>query len=143
MGLLIVVNIGVVFEPICFHKKENAMNYVGIDLHKQTISVRVVSQERKGSARRTFRCRQPERIRADFAELGEFQAAIEATASYEWLWVLLDPLADRIVLAHPGKMRLIAERTRESDKLDAEVLAVFLAGLRSGRPQRLETGVSS
>ena len=121
------VNIGVVFEPICFHKKENAMNFVGIDLHKQTISVCVVSQERKVSARRTFRCRQPDLIRAYFAALGEFQAVIEATASYEWLWVLLDPLADRIVLAHPGKMRIIAESTRKSDKLDAEVLAAFLA----------------
>lgn len=127
MGLLNVVNIGVVFEPICFHKKENAMNFVGIDLHKQTISVCVVSQERKVSARRTFRCCQPDRIRVYFAELGEFQAVIEATASYEWLWVLLEPLADRIVLAHPGKMRIIAESTRKSDKLDAEVLAAFLA----------------
>ena len=64
MGLLNVVNIGVVFEPICFHKKENAMNFVGIDLHKQTISVCVVSQERKVSARQRFLCRQPDRIRA-------------------------------------------------------------------------------
>ncbi len=30
MGLLNVVNIGVVSEPICFHKKENAMKFVGI-----------------------------------------------------------------------------------------------------------------
>ncbi len=127
MGLLNVVNIGVVFEPICFHKKENAMNFVGIDLHKQTISVCIVSQERQVSARRRFLCRQPDRIRAYFAELGEFQAVIEATASYEWLWALLEPLADRIVLAHPGKMRIIAESTRKSDKLDAEVLAAFLA----------------
>ena len=94
MGLLNVVNIGVVFEPICFHKKENAMNFVGIDLHKQTISVCVVSQERKVSARRTFRCAQPDGIRAYFATLSEFQAVIEATVSYEWLWVLLEPLAD-------------------------------------------------
>ncbi len=103
------------------------MNFVGIDLHKQTISVCVVSQERKVSARQRFLCRQPDRIRAYFAALGEFQAVIEATASYEWLWVLLEPLADRIVLAHPGKMRIIAESTRKSDKLDAEVLAAFLA----------------
>ncbi len=38
MGLLNVVNIGVVFEPICFHKKENAMNFVGIDLHNPDIA---------------------------------------------------------------------------------------------------------
>lgn len=127
MGLLTVVNIGVVYEPLCFHKKENTMNFVGIDLHKKTITVCVVGQARRIVDRRQFFCCQPERIEAYFTELGEFQAVLEATASYEWLWILLEPLADRIVLAHPGKMRIIAESTRKSDKLDAEVLAAFLA----------------
>jgi transposase len=36
--------------------------------------------------------------------LGPFQAVMEATASYEWLWELLEPLAARLVLAHPKKM---------------------------------------
>jgi transposase len=36
-------------------------------------------------------------------------------------------MADRVVLAHPGKLRIIAESTRKSDKLDARVLADFLA----------------
>ena len=40
---------------------------------------------------------------------------------------LLGPLADRVVLAHPRKLRIIAESTRKSDKLDAQVLAEFLA----------------
>ena len=81
MGLLNVVNIGVVFEPICFHKKENAMKSVGIDLHKQTISICTVDQQRRIVDRRRLLCRQPDRIRAYFATLGEFQAVIEATAS--------------------------------------------------------------
>jgi transposase len=37
------------------------------------------------------------------------------------------PVAKRFVLAHPGKLRVIAESTRKSDKLDAQVLAEFLA----------------
>jgi transposase len=52
---------------------------------------------------------------------------VEASASTEWLLVLLEPLADRLVLAHPKKLRIIAESTRKSDKLDAKVLAEFLA----------------
>ena len=52
---------------------------------------------------------------------------IEATASYEWLVRLLEPLAQRIVLAHPKKLRIIAESTRKSDKIDARLLAEFLA----------------
>src|SRR5207245_3085714 len=40
---------------------------------------------------------------------------------------LLEPLAERIVLAHPKKLRVIAESTRKSDKIDARLLAEFLA----------------
>jgi transposase len=49
------------------------------------------------------------------------------TASYEWLWKLLEPTADRLVLAHPKRMRVIAETKYETDKLDAEKLSEFLA----------------
>jgi transposase len=103
------------------------MFYVGIDLHKKTITVCVVNQQRQVLKQQTFLCCQPERIRAFFADLGPFQAVVEATASYEWLWQLLEPLAQRLVLAHPKKLRIIAESTRKSDKLDAKVLAEFLA----------------
>ena len=67
------------------------------------------------------------RILRFFEGLGTFQAVVEATASYEWLWQLLEPVADRLVLAHPKKLRVIAESTRKSDQLDAQVLAEFLA----------------
>ena len=66
-------------------------------------------------------------LRSFFAGLGPFRAVVEATASYEWLWQVLEPLAERLVLAHPKKLRVIAESTRKSDKLDASVLADFLA----------------
>ena len=102
------------------------MNFVGIDLHKKTISLCVVDQERNVLNRKRFYCCQPERIRAFFERLGPFQAVVEATASYEWLVKLIEPLADRVVLAHPKKLRVIAESTRKSDKLDAQVLAEFL-----------------
>ncbi|UCC32284.1 MAG: IS110 family transposase [Phycisphaerales bacterium] len=103
------------------------MNFVGIDLHKKTISICVVDKERTVVDRKRFYCSEPERIAGFFKGLGSFQAAVEATASYEWLVSLIEPLADRIVLAHPKKMRIIAESTRKSDQLDAQVLAEFLA----------------
>lgn len=103
------------------------MNFVGIDLHKKTISLCVVDQERNVLDRSRFYCSQPERIVAFFEGLGVFRVVVEATASYEWLVGLLEPLADRVVLAHPKKLRIIAESTRKSDKLDAQVLAEFLA----------------
>ncbi len=80
MGLLHVVNIGVVDEPICFHKKENAMNSVGIDLHKKTISICVVGAQRRILDRRRLFCCEADRIVRYFTDLGEFQAVIEAGA---------------------------------------------------------------
>ncbi|MCD4828248.1 MAG: IS110 family transposase [Candidatus Cloacimonetes bacterium] len=103
------------------------MNFVGIDLHKKTISLCIVDQERKVLDRKGFYCDDPERIVAFFEEIGPFKAVVEATASYEWLVGLIEPLAERVLLAHPKKMRIIAESTRKSDKLDAQVLAEFLA----------------
>jgi transposase len=106
------------------------MHYVGVDLHKQTISVCVVIQAgtaREVTARRRFRCADMDRISAFFEELGSFQVVVEATASYEWFVQLVEPLAQRVLLAHPKKLRVIAESTKKSDKLDAQTLAEFLA----------------
>lgn len=103
------------------------MNYVGIDLHKKTITIHVVNQERKKVEHKRLYCQPGQPIVECFKKLVPFQAVIEATASYEWLVRLLEPLADRIILAHPQKLRIIAESTRKSDKVDAQVLAEFLA----------------
>jgi len=103
------------------------MLYVGIDLHKKSITICVVNQERQKVEQKRFACSTPEIIVAFFKKLGVFQGVVEATASYEWLVRLLEPLAERIVLAHPKKLRVIAESTRKSDKIDARLLAEFLA----------------
>jgi transposase len=103
------------------------VNYVGIDLHKKTIVLCVMNQDRKVTHRKTFACCEAEAIREFFAGLGTFRAVVEATASYEWLVELIEPLAEKVVLAHPGKLRVIAESAKKTDKLDAQVLAEFLA----------------
>ena len=103
------------------------MNYAGIDLHKQTIVLCVMNQDLKVTHRRTFACCDVQSIVAFFRELGAFQAVVEATASYEWLVELIEPLAQKVVLANPKKLRVIAESTKKTDKLDAQVLAEFLA----------------
>ena len=103
------------------------MNYIGIDLHKQSISICVVDQSRQVVIRKRFSCRREDEIESFFREARPFQAVVEATASYEWLFKRIEPLSERMILAHPGKLRVIAESTRKSDKLDAQVLAEFLA----------------
>jgi transposase len=103
------------------------VNYVGIDLHKKTIVLCVMNQDRKVTHRRTFACCEGEAIVRFFRELGDFQVVVEATASYEWLVELIEPLAKKVVLANPKKLRVIAESTKKTDKLDAQILAEFLA----------------
>lgn len=103
------------------------MKYVGIDLHKQTIVLCIVDKERTVLGRKRFSCRDVAGIESYFRGLGEFEFVVEATACYEWLVQLLEPLASRWVLCHPGRMRVIAESTRKSDQLDAQVLAEFLS----------------
>lgn len=106
------------------------MKYVGVDLHKKTISICVVVKVRGRKQvllRRRLECRDVAGIVALFRELGKFEVVVEATASYEWFVKLVEPLAHRVVLAHPKKLRVIAESKRKSDKLDAQVLAEFLA----------------
>src|SRR5690242_1278936 len=86
-----------------------------------------MNQDRKVTHRRTFACCEAEAIRAFFAGLGTFRVAVEATASYEWFVALIEPVADRVVLANPKELRVIAESAKKTDKLDAQVLAEFLA----------------
>jgi len=91
------------------------MKYVGIDLHKKTISGCVVVKERgqkKIAARKRLECRDEAGIKSWFSELGKFEVVVEATASYEWFVKLVEPLAQRVVLAHPKKLRIIAESKR-------------------------------
>jgi transposase len=106
------------------------MFYVGVDLHKKSISlcvVDLVDRARKIIERRKFRCEDEEQMAEYFAQLGEYQLVVEATASYEWFVQLVEPTADRVVLAHPGHLRVIAQSKRKTDKLDAQTLAEFLA----------------
>lgn len=103
------------------------MKYVGIDLHKKVIVLCVVNKDRKVLARCRFHCGDVDGILAFFRALGKFVFVVEATATYEWLVQRLEPLAQSWCLAHPGKLRVIAESTKKSDKLDAQTLAEFLA----------------
>ena len=117
------------------------MKYVGIDLHKKTISIWVCDEKRNKLDNKRFACSTPELIVDYFRSLGQFEAVVEATASYEWLVLLIEPYAQRVVLAHPKKLRIIAESTRKSDKIDARVLAEFLA--MDMIPDRLSTHASA
>lgn len=102
------------------------MKYVGIDLHKRIIVICVMNDKREVLERKKFQNDEEEGLREYFMGLGQFQAVFEATASYEWFYLLLEPLAVKVILAHPKKLRIIAESTQKTDKIDAYKLALFL-----------------
>ena len=116
-----------VFLDHLFPHKENLMNFVGVDLHKKLIVACVMNQDRQVLQSRRFACRDTQGLQKWFASLGAFQVVVEATAAYEWFVQFVEPLAQRVVLAHPGKLRVIAESTQKTDKIDAKLLALFLA----------------
>jgi transposase len=103
------------------------MNFIGVDLHKKIITVCVMSDELRVLARKTLYCERPEEIVEFFRQFQPFKVVVEATASYYWFVGLVEPLAEKIVLANPKKLRVIAESTKKTDRLDAQVLAEFLA----------------
>jgi transposase len=103
------------------------MHYIGVDLHKNSITVCVMNEERTILARKTLYCSQPDEILKFFRQWRPFKVVIEATAGYFWFVELIEALAERVVLANPSKLRVIAESTKKTDRLDAQTLAEFLA----------------
>ena len=102
------------------------MHYVGIDLHKRSLTVCVIDNAGGETFDRRFNCCEVSSILEFFEGLGEFEAVVEASATYEWLWRLLEPIAKRLVLAHPKKIRVIAESMKKTDRHDAYFLAWLL-----------------
>jgi hypothetical protein len=97
--------------PRGFHKRSNPTYYVGVDLHKERISiclVRLEGRKRIVVVRRRFPCSQVEGICQFLRQYVPFQVVVGAAASYDWFVGLVERGADRVVLAHPKKLRVFA-----------------------------------
>src|SRR5512135_3864517 len=103
------------------------MNFIGVDLHKKSITICVMDEKRKVLAWKTLACTQTDEIVEFCRQFRPFKVVVEATASYLWFVELVEPWAEKVVLANPKKLRVIAESTKKTDRLDAQVLAEFLA----------------
>jgi transposase len=103
------------------------MNFIGVDLHKKIITVCVMAENRVVLGRKTLYCNHPDQVVEFCLQFRPFKVVLEATANYLWLVDRLEPLAQRVVLANPKKLRVIAESTKKTDRLDAQILAEFLA----------------
>jgi transposase len=66
-----------------------------------------------------------ERIVETFRTFGTFRAVVEATGTYRWFQRLVSQLGT-VLLAHPGKLRIMVQRRCKTDNLDAQLLANLL-----------------
>jgi len=102
------------------------MLYVGVDAHKKRSHLAVmdgnggllksveVSSTREGFAKALGRYRRP------------MKAVVEACYTWEPIYDWLDELVDEVTLAHPLKVRAIADARIKTDRIDAETLAHLL-----------------
>lgn len=102
------------------------MLYVGVDAHKKTSWITVMDDKGKILKRQQVATSRQEVRRS----LGRYRQPLKAVleASYSWgpIYDWLDEVADEVILAHPGKIRAIAEARIKTDKIDSETLAHLL-----------------
>ncbi len=120
------------------------MNYVGIDVHKQSFQAAVVDET--GSRLDEFKLRNNregiEQLIQRVRRYGSFQVVVESSANY-WtkLFDIMEENHVSIKLSNPYKTKAIAEAKVKMDKLDARTLAQLLrAGLvaESYVPDRID-----
>src|SRR4051794_29120175 len=101
------------------------MFYVGLDIHSTRIAVCALSESGKLVHRSQARTVE-EMLRALKALPGRFEVCYEASCGYGHYHDLLRPLAARVLVAHPGQLRLIFRSKDKNDRNDAERLAKLL-----------------
>lgn len=101
------------------------MLYVGLDIHSKHITLCVLSE--KGELVRRAQARGIEQMLGILKALPDrFEVCYEVSCGYGHSHDLLHPLAARVVVAHPGQLRLIFRSRNKNDRNDAERLAKLL-----------------
>jgi len=101
------------------------MLYVGLDIHIKHIAVCVLSEA--GQLVQRARVRGIEEMLRLLKGLPDrFEVCYEASCGYGHYHDLLQPLAARVLVAHPGQLRLIFRSKSKNDRNDAERLAKLL-----------------
>ncbi len=102
------------------------MRYVGLDAHWRQSTICVLDHRGRKLLSRTIKgpwskvLEEVGKIRKPFA------VCFEASTGYGYLFEHLQTIARRVVVAHPGQLRLIFRSKRKNDRVDAEKLAKLL-----------------
>ena len=104
---------------------------VGIDLHNDTMTICVMVRGTGEVAYRKIACKNREQIATFFRELPRpHTVAIEAVGFYRWLWELLEPIVQKLVLCDATQARALAGRRLKTDREDAANVAELLVAER-------------
>jgi transposase len=101
------------------------MFYVGLDIHSKRIALCVLRET--GQVFQRSHVRSIEELMRILQRLPDrFEVCYEASCGYGHYHDVLRPLATRILVAHPGQLRLIFRSKTKNDRNDAERLAKLL-----------------
>lgn len=104
---------------------------VGIDLHKDTLTACTFCRCCGEISFRKIACKCRRQIVEHFAALPKpHTVAIETVGFYRWLWEMLEPVVDHLVLADATQARALAGRRLKTDRDDAFNIAELLAAGR-------------
>lgn len=100
------------------------MYYVGMDIHKRFSQVAVMDECGELLDQRRLNHTPKEKLCEYFNQFpNETQVIMEPVSGWNWLSDCISDLGLEVVLAHPSKVRLIAESRIKTDKVDALALA--------------------
>jgi transposase len=101
------------------------MFYVGLDVHAKSIVICVLDEN--GKVHQRWTVRQVDQMLRLLAGLGGLcRVCFEASLDYGQLFEMLSQIAERVVVAHPGRLQAIYRSKQKNDRHDAEVLAKLL-----------------
>ncbi len=102
------------------------MRYVGLDVHWRQSTICVLDTRGRKLSTQTIKGNWSKVLE----ELGRikkpFSVCFEASPGYGFLFEQLATIARRVIVAHPGQLRLIFRSKRKNDRVDAEKLAKLL-----------------
>ena len=102
------------------------MYYVGLDVHWKTSTLCILDENGKRVKHMTIRA-DWQKVLAECRQISEpFVICFEASCGYGYLHDELSKIARKVVVAHPGQLRLIFRSRRKNDRVDSEKLAKLL-----------------
>jgi len=105
--------------------RQETMLYVGLDVHKEFCQACVIDERGRALSNERFPSTH-ESLDVFLAGIKNAKFVLESTGIWEYIYEGIEDRGFEVVLAHPLKVRAIAEARVKTDKVDAETLAQLL-----------------